>query len=64
MTCPREWYHLLSGDLIAVTGHKSSLWSRWLHHEANSMLIHSRVKGSEEQIIASPGGTGKGSPIS
>ena len=29
MTCPREWYHTLSGSLIAVTGGENSLWSWW-----------------------------------
>ena len=29
VTRPREGYHSLSGDLIAVTGRENSLWSRW-----------------------------------
>ena len=28
LTCPREWYHSLSGSLNALTGRENSLWSR------------------------------------
>ena len=26
---PREWYHLLSGNLIALLGRDNSLWCGW-----------------------------------
>jgi hypothetical protein len=26
---PPEWYHMLSGNLIAVNGRENSLWCRW-----------------------------------
>jgi hypothetical protein len=28
LACPRKWYHLLNGDLIAATGHENRRW-RW-----------------------------------